>query len=125
MGANVPSLVEEKGAVRGVQFTGHDWAWREVRAPLVVGADGRFSRVRQLGQFEVNKTAPPMDVLWFRLPRKPGDPQELPLFAIGSGHLLVVLSRAGDFQLGYVIPKGTFPSQKAEGLETLRADVVR
>jgi 2-polyprenyl-6-methoxyphenol hydroxylase-like FAD-dependent oxidoreductase len=66
-----------------------------------------------------------MDVLWFRLPRKPGDPQELPLFAIGSGHLLVVLSRAGDFQLGYVIPKGTFPSQKAEGLETLRADVAR
>ena len=53
------------------------------------------------------------------------DPQELPLFAIGSGHLLVVLSRTGDFQLGYVIPKGTFPSQKAEGLETLRADVAR
>ena len=125
MGANVLSLVEEKGAVRGVRFKGHDLAWREVHAPLVVGADGRFSRMRQLGQFEVNKTAPPMDVLWFRLPRKPGDPQELPLFAIGSGHLLVVLSRAGDFQLGYVIPKGTFPSQKAEGLETLRADVAR
>ena len=125
MGANVLSLVEENGTVRGVRFKGHDWAWREVRAPLVVGADGRFSRVRQLGGFEVNKSSPPMDVLWFRLPRKPGDPQELPLFAVGTGHLLVVLSRTGDFQLGYVIPKGTFASQKVEGLEMLRADIAR
>jgi len=125
MGANVLSLVEENGIVRGVRFQGHDLTWREVRAHLVVGADGRFSRVRQLGGFEVNKSAPPMDVLWFRLPRKPGDPKELPLFAVGRGHLLVVLSRAVDFQLGYVIPKGTFPSQKVEGLETLRADIAR
>src|SRR5262245_793491 len=125
MGANVLSLVEENGIVRGVRFQGHDLAWREVRARLVVGADGRFSRVRQLGGFQINKSAPPMDVLWFRLPRKPGDPKELPLFAVGPGHLLVVLSRAADFQLGYVIPKGTFPSQKVEGLETLRADIAR
>ena len=81
--------------------------------------------MRQLGGFEVNKSAPPIDVLWFRLPRKPGDPKEIPLFAVGRGHLLVVLSRATDFQLGYVIPKGTFPNQKVEGLETLRADIAR
>ena len=125
MGANVLSLIEENGIVRGVRFRGHDLAWREVRAQLVVGADGRFSRVRQLGGFEVKKGSPPMDILWFRLPRKPGDPQELPLFSVGPGHLLVVLSRPADFQLGYVIPKGTFPSRKSEGLETLRSHIVR
>ena len=58
-----------------------------------------------------------LDVLWFRLPRKPGDPQELPLFAIGSGHLLVVLSRTGDFQLGYVIPKGTYRQLHDAGIQ--------
>jgi 2-polyprenyl-6-methoxyphenol hydroxylase-like FAD-dependent oxidoreductase len=125
MGANVRSLVEENGTVRGVRFQGHDLAWREVHASLVLGADGRFSRIRQLGGFEVNKSAPPIDVLWFRLPRRPGDPQELPLFAAGPGHLLVVLSRTSDFQLGYVIPKGTFASQKVEGLETLRSNIAR
>jgi 2-polyprenyl-6-methoxyphenol hydroxylase-like FAD-dependent oxidoreductase len=125
MGANVLFLVQENGIIRGVQFKGHDGALREVRAHLVVGADGRFSRIRQLGGFEVNKSSPPMDILWFRLPRLPGDPQELPLFAVGPGHLLVVLSRADDFQLGYVIPKGTFPSQKIEGLETLRFNVAQ
>src|SRR5262245_46550556 len=30
MGANVLSLVEENGTIRGVRFTGHDGAWREV-----------------------------------------------------------------------------------------------
>jgi 2-polyprenyl-6-methoxyphenol hydroxylase-like FAD-dependent oxidoreductase len=125
MGANVRSLVEENGTVRGVRFQGYDLAWREVHASLIVGADGRFSRIRQLGGFEVNKSAPPIDVLWFRLPRRPGDPQELPLFAAGPGHLLVVLSRTSDFQLGYVIPKGTFASQKVEGLETLRSNIAR
>ena len=125
MGANVLALVEDNGSVRGVRFRGHDGAWREVRARLVVGADGRFSRVRQLGGFEVNKSAPPMDVLWFRLPRKAGDPPELPLFSVGPGHLLVALSRPADFQLGYAIPKGSFASQKVEGLETLRADIAR
>ena len=125
MGANVQSLVQEDGLVRGVRFKGRDLAWREVRAQLVVGADGRFSRIRQLGGFEIKKSAPPIDVLWFRLPRNPRDPQELPLFAVGPGHLLVVLSRALDFQLGYVIPKGSFASQKAEGLKTLRTNVAR
>ena len=66
-----------------------------------------------------------MDVLWTRLPRLPGDPAELPLFAVGRGHLLVALSRANDFQLGYVIPKGSFAVQKAEGLEKLRKDIAR
>src|SRR5262245_640070 len=51
MGANVLALVKDNGSVRGVRFRGQDWAWREVRARLVVGADGRFSRVRQLGGF--------------------------------------------------------------------------
>jgi 2-polyprenyl-6-methoxyphenol hydroxylase-like FAD-dependent oxidoreductase len=126
MGANVLSLVEESGTVRGVRFKQQDGAWREVRAALVVGADGRFSRVRQLGGFEVNKSSPPMDVLWLRLPRKAGDPKELPLFAVGPGCLLVVLSRADDFQLGYVIPKGTFAARKSpEGLETLRTDIAQ
>src|SRR5262249_49656688 len=110
MGANVLALVEDNGSVRGVRFRGQDWGWREVRARLVVGADGRFSRVRQLGGFQVNKSSPPMDVLWFRLPRKAGDPPELPLFSVGHGHLLVALSRPADFQLGYVIPKGSFAS---------------
>src|SRR5215471_11865525 len=65
--ANVDSLIEENGSVRGVRYQSID-GWHEVRALLTVGADGRFSRVRHLAGFEMIKTSPPMDILWFRLP---------------------------------------------------------
>ena len=74
MHANVTQLVEEQGVVRGVRYATPDGT-KEVRAALTVGADGRFSQVRRLAGFEPVKTSPPMDVLWFRLPKLPGEPQ--------------------------------------------------
>jgi 2-polyprenyl-6-methoxyphenol hydroxylase-like FAD-dependent oxidoreductase len=47
MGANVRELVESDGVVRGVRYQAAD-GWHEIRALLTVGADGRFSQVRQL-----------------------------------------------------------------------------
>ena len=44
--ADVRELVEADGRVRGVRYRNPD-GWHEVRALLTVGADGRFSRVRQ------------------------------------------------------------------------------
>ena len=123
MGARVEKLVEEDGYVHGVQYRGRD-GWHEVRAVLTVGADGRFSRVRRLAGFEPIKTAPPMDVLWFRLPRKPGDPKESG-GRLGSGHILVMLNRADYWQMGYVIPKGGYQEIHAAGLEKLRQEVSR
>lgn len=123
MGARVEKLVEEDGYVHGVQYRGQD-GWHEVRAVLTVGADGRFSRVRRLAGFEPIKTAPPMDVLWFRVPRKPGDPKESG-GRLGSGHILVMLDRADYWQMGYVIPKGGYQEIHAVGLEKLRQEVSR
>lgn len=123
MGARVEKLVEEDGYVHGVQYRGQD-GWHEVRAVLTVGADGRFSRVRRLAGFEPIKTAPPMDVLWFRVPRKPGDPKESG-GRLGSGHILVMLDRADYWQMGYVIPKGGYQEIHAAGLEKLRQEVSR
>jgi len=121
MGARVEKLIVEDGYVHGVQYRGQD-GWHEVRAILTVGADGRFSRVRKLAGFEPIKTAPPMDVLWFRLPRKPGDANESG-GRLGSGHIVVMLNRADYWQMGYVIPKGGYQEIKAAGLEKLRQDV--
>src|SRR5713101_7247552 len=71
MGAAVDELVEADGAVRGVRYR-LEGSRHELRAALTVGADGRFSKLRQLsglGQAAIH-ASPPMDVLWFRLPRK-------------------------------------------------------
>jgi 2-polyprenyl-6-methoxyphenol hydroxylase-like FAD-dependent oxidoreductase len=48
----------------------------EIKADLVVGADGRNSTVRRLAGLEVENLGAPIDVLWFRLRRKETDPIE-------------------------------------------------
>lgn len=122
MGANVQELIEEDGAISGVRYRGHG-GWHEVRAILTVGADGRHSHTRQLGEFESIQTSPPMDVLWFRLPRLPEDPPG-GRGRIVSGRILVCLERPNDWQIAYVIPKGTYQELRAAGLEALRQAIV-
>lgn len=125
MGANVTELITESGAVHGVRYASEDGT-HEIRALLTVGADGRFSRVRSLAGFEPIKTSPPMDVLWFRLPRLPSDP-DAPGGAfggIGRGHMVIGLDRGDYWQSGYVILKGSYQDVRAEGLEALRGHIV-
>lgn len=123
MGANVQELIEEEGIIKGVRYRGHG-GWHEVRAILIVGADGRHSRTRQLGEFASIQTSPPMDVLWFRLPRLPADPPG-GRGRIVKGRILVCLERPNDWQIAYVIAKGTYQQLKAEGLEALRQAIAQ
>ncbi len=118
MGARVRELVEEDGVIRGVRYESRDGK-HEVRANLTVGADGRGSRVRRLAGFESIKTSPPMDVLWFRLPRKEDDPEGA-MGRFGRGHIAILLDRFDYWQAGYVIPKGTYPELRHAGIEALR-----
>jgi 2-polyprenyl-6-methoxyphenol hydroxylase-like FAD-dependent oxidoreductase len=123
MGARVEKLIEEDGYVHGVQYRGMD-GWHTVRAALTVGADGRFSRMRKLAGFEPVKTSPPMDVLWFRLPRDPGEPEQSS-GRLAGGHVLILLNRGEYWQIGFVIPKGGYQQLHQAGLEQLRQEIAR
>ncbi len=128
LAANVQRLVEEGGVVRGVQYQSTDGHWHEVRAPLTVGADGRFSKLRKLAGFEPVRSSPPMDVLWFRLPRRPEDEQHhlAGSFFIGGGHIAILLDRPdGEWQVGYVILKGGYAQIRQAGIGALRQDVAK
>jgi 2-polyprenyl-6-methoxyphenol hydroxylase-like FAD-dependent oxidoreductase len=118
LGARVEEVNEEDGVVRGVRYRAQD-GMQELRALLTVGADGRFSRLRRLGGVEAVASSPPMDVLWFRLSRKPEDSHGVQA-RFGSGHVLIELEREEQWQIGFVIVKGTFQEFKAAGLEALR-----
>ncbi|MDV2996492.1 MAG: 6-methylpretetramide 4-monooxygenase [Chroococcidiopsis sp. SAG 2025] len=122
LGANVQELIVADGGVRGVRYRGHG-GWHEVRAQLTVGADGRHSRLRQLAGFKPIETSPPMDVLWFRLPRRPDEPEGLN-GRIRSGHILVTIDRCDAWQIAYVIPKGGYQDLRTAGLEALRKSIV-
>lgn len=121
MGASVQELIEEDGIVCGVRYRADD-GWHEVRATLTVGADGRSSRIRKLSQIEPIKTSPPMDILWFRIPRQPEDPEGV-LGYLGRGHGLVLLDRLTDWQVGFIIMKGSYSQIRAAGVEALRKEI--
>ena len=117
-GARVDELIDDGGAVRGVRFE-KGGARHELRADLTVGADGRGSRVRRLGRVEMKRTSPSMDVLWFRVPRRAGDPSgSVAYFAGGRG--LVMHDRGSWWQAASLVPKGSLARVRAEGLEEFR-----
>ena len=121
MNAEVRELVEEDSVVTGVRYEAPDGT-HEVWAPLTVAADGRDSRVREQAGLEVIGTAPPIDVLWFRLSRREGDPEE-PTGYIGGGRFLVLINRGDYWQLGYVLPKGADRQVRAASLESFRRSI--
>ncbi len=121
MGASAQEFIEEDGVVRGIRYrSGNEW--HEVRASLTVGADGRSSRVRRLAGFQPIKTSTPMDILWFRIPRLPDDPQGV-LAHFGRGHGLILLDRLNEWQVAFVIMKGGYSDIRAAGIDALRKSV--
>jgi 2-polyprenyl-6-methoxyphenol hydroxylase-like FAD-dependent oxidoreductase len=122
--ANVDGLIEEDGVARGVRYLDNAGI-HEIRAPLTVGADGRFSRVRHLAGIEPIKTSPPMDVLWFSLPHVPGelDSSDRVLGGFSQGRALVVFDRLDYWQLGYIFPKGQYQGLRSAGIDALRNSI--
>jgi len=101
--AEVKELIFDGNRVTGVRTPE-----LEVHAELVVGADGRKSVVRDAAGLTMAAAHSPMDVLWFRLKWRPGDPQEL--FGVMRKGLLMAMIYRGDYwQVAHLMPKGTDP----------------
>ena len=123
MRAEATGLLEESGRVTGLEVMTPEGR-REVRADLVVGADGRHSTVRNRAGFEVRELGAPMDVLWFRLSRRPDDPAAT-MGRFGGGRIFVLIERDTYWQCGYVIAKGTVDQIRRQGIEAFRESVAR
>jgi 2-polyprenyl-6-methoxyphenol hydroxylase-like FAD-dependent oxidoreductase len=121
--ADVIDLVQKDGRVAGLRYRDasgeHDLA-----AILTVGADGRTARTRDAAQLPRVETSPPIDVFWFRLPRRPNEVAAV-FGRLGPGLLLVMLDRGDYWQVAFVIPKGKGDEIRARGLDAFRRDIVR
>src|SRR5438477_4930075 len=95
----------------------------DVRADLVIGADGRHSTVHTRAGLEQREFGVPIDVLWMRISKKQGDPKQTFGF-FQHGKLLVLLDRDDYWQAGFVIPKGQFDEIKERGLPQFQNDIV-
>jgi len=123
MHAEAHDLIEEGGRIVGVRAT-VDGAEREIRADVVVGADGRHSTVREKIGIKVHDIGAPMDVLWFRLAHQDGDPEEM-MGRFDNGGILVMIDRGDYWQCAFVIPKGSAEKVRAGGIEKVRATIAR
>ena len=118
MQTEATDLIQEEGRVVGVRARSPEGEL-SVRADLVVGCDGRHSIIRASADARSDDFGSPMDVLWFRVTREPGDPEET-FGRIEAGAMLVMLNRGEYWQCAYVIQKGGFDRVKGEGIEALR-----
>jgi 2-polyprenyl-6-methoxyphenol hydroxylase-like FAD-dependent oxidoreductase len=115
-------LLTENGRVSGVRAR-TPRGELEVRADLVIGADGRHSTTQIRAGLEQREFGVPIDVLWMRISKKPGDPKQT-LGFFQHGKLLVLLDRDDYWQCGFVIPKGGFDEIKARGLPEFQNNIV-
>jgi 2-polyprenyl-6-methoxyphenol hydroxylase-like FAD-dependent oxidoreductase len=121
MRAAATGLIVENGTVLGVAVTVPEGAF-EIRADLVVGADGRHSTIREAAGLAVETLGAPMDVLWFRLSRRPSDGGQTG-GRFDAGQIFVMINRGEHWQCAYVIAKGSIEAIHAKGLEAFRASI--
>jgi 2-polyprenyl-6-methoxyphenol hydroxylase-like FAD-dependent oxidoreductase len=118
MEAPVDGFIEEGGRVSGVRLASGE----QLRARLVIAADGRSSLVRRGNLLVVETIGAPMDVFWFRMPRS-GDPGEALRGSIDTGRMVVLIDRRTYWQCAFLIPKGTGEAIKARGPDWIAGEV--
>ena len=121
MNAEVIALTTEGDRIAGVRVRTMDGV-HDVPARLVVGADGRRSVVRARAGLAVEELGAPIDVLWFRLPRRSIDGAP-PFLRATRGRIGALIPRHDYYQCGVIVPKGAFEEIRPRGLAAFREDV--
>ena len=122
MQAEAVDLIEENGRIVGARAKTAA-GQVEIRSGLTVGADGRRSIVRERAGLAVMDLGAPMDVLWMRVSRRPGDPGQT-LGRAAAGRIFIMIDREEYWQCGYVIPKGAAEEIRSRGIEKFHEELV-
>jgi 2-polyprenyl-6-methoxyphenol hydroxylase-like FAD-dependent oxidoreductase len=120
--AEATGLIERDGAITGVRAnlaTGPV----NITAPLVVGCDGRHSTIRAAAGLRVEDIGAPMDVLWMRLSRRPGDGEDV-MGRFTAGRIFITINRDDYWQCAFVIPKGTADQLRQRDIAEFRNELL-
>lgn len=121
MGAEMTSLVHDGDRVVGVRAHGPSGDF-ELRAPLVVAADGRWSKAREQAGLPVRELHSGIDVWWFRVNTSAQISDEIAPRA-GHGSVFVAIPRDGHVQIARLNSKGEDAQFRARGVAELRSAV--
>jgi 2-polyprenyl-6-methoxyphenol hydroxylase-like FAD-dependent oxidoreductase len=114
-------LIRENGRVAGVRYRTADRENGELRADLVIAADGRWSLARREAGLVPQEYGTPFDAWWFRLTRKDGELEGRFTPKMHDRRFAVPLPRKGYFQVAYLGPKGQDLHKR--GIEWFRENV--
>jgi len=118
MGAKVMKLVEEDGRVVGVSGLRHGKEPFEVRADVVVGADGRYSTIARLGAFEPEYEHHDFDVVWFTIDQPPGWSSTF-YVSLGGVRGLMLPKYPHHIQAGILLPTGEWKKWRQQGVKVV------
>jgi 2-polyprenyl-6-methoxyphenol hydroxylase-like FAD-dependent oxidoreductase len=116
-------LLRERGRVAGIACRGPSGP-AEIKAKLVIAADGRTSILREEAHLPLRELGAPMDVFWFRIPKRK-DAKNRTTGIFTGGRILVLIDRGEYWQCAYVFPKGQADRVRERGLDAFREEVAR
>lgn len=125
MGAKVTGLIEEDGRVVGVRGTRHGREPFEVRADVVVGADGRYSVIAKLGGFTAAYEHHDFDVIWFTIEQPPGWSSTLYVSLGERMRGLMLPKYPHHIQVGLILPTGEWRRWRQEGVAAVAERIRR
>jgi len=124
MGARVATLLEEGGRVVGVSGLRHGKEPFEVRADVVVGADGRHSAVARLGGFTPEYERHDFDVIWFTIEQPAGWSSTF-YVSLGDVRGLMLPKYPHHIQAGIILPPGEWRRWRQNGVAAVAERVRR
>ena len=121
MGARVSALLrDDAGRVTGVEYRQQGRPHR-LTADLVVGSDGRNSKVRQLSGIAATELGSSIDICWLAVPRRDDDPALSGLELLTEpGRSLAVLGQGAGWQIGFTIVADSFAELRSQGVAPLQ-----
>ncbi|MEU8872579.1 FAD-dependent monooxygenase [Streptomyces javensis] len=126
-GRRAGALLRREGRIAGVIAEGPPGRCA-VRARVVVGADGRFSRIRRLAGIGAGRAdAFAQDVLWCTLVTPPEEPpvRDVRVYRTGGGPVLVHGSWPNRIQIGWTLPHRRYGHIAALGLDHVKERLAR
>jgi 2-polyprenyl-6-methoxyphenol hydroxylase-like FAD-dependent oxidoreductase len=121
MGWEATGLMQQNGITTGVRANTPSGPV-EVPATLTVGCDGRHAVSRVAAHLPLRDHGVPVDILWLRVARQPSDPENA-LGYFNYGRFIILINRSDYFQVGYLIPKDSFPNIQAAGVPAFQQNI--
>ncbi len=123
-GVSVHGLIKDEKKTIGLQAQ-KDREILEIHAKLTVGADGRSSMIRKLGQFEMLEEDYQFDIIWFTMPKPTGYDNTVRFFLLSDQDYLFLPRLPNLIQCGMLVPKGEFARYRQKGIESIREKLLK